>query len=208
MNLDAFDLDSLSELFNVGLHRAAASLSEITGQRIMVDMPKLVVCPIAEIEKPLADLVGGEIATVHQIFGGAVVGDAVLLIEHDKAALLAKLMTSGEAAGGGRLDQSAREVLAEIGNIVLGACLSGFGDMLEQPDVVVLDLSMEDIGGLQVLQTLRAMNINAQVIVVSADVQRSTEQSVMAAGAARFVGKPAQAEVLISAVAQTLASVR
>jgi len=133
MNLDAFELDSLSELFNVGLHRAAASLSEITGQRIMVDMPKLVVCPIAEIEKPLADLVGGEIATVHQIFGGAVVGDAVLLIEHDKAALLAKLMTSGEAAGGGRLDQSAREVLAEIGNIVLGACLSGFGDMLELP---------------------------------------------------------------------------
>ena len=30
MNLDAFELDSLSELFNVGLHRAAASLSEIT----------------------------------------------------------------------------------------------------------------------------------------------------------------------------------
>ena len=133
MNLDAFELDSLSELFNVGLHRAAASLSEITGQRILVDMPKLIVCPIAEIEKPLADLIGGEIATVHQIFGGAVVGDAVLLIEHDKAALLAKLMTSGEAAGGGRLDQSAREVLAEIGNIVLGACLSGFGDMLELP---------------------------------------------------------------------------
>ena len=133
MNLDAFELDSLSELFNVGLHRAAASLSEITGQRIVVDMPKLIVCPIAEIEKPLADLIGGEIATVHQIFGGAVVGDAVLLIEHDKAALLAKLMTSGEAAGGGRLDQSAREVLAEIGNIVLGACLSGFGDMLELP---------------------------------------------------------------------------
>lgn len=133
MNLDVFELDSLSELFNVGLHRAAASLSEITGQRIVVDMPKLVVCPIAEIEKPLADLIGGELATVHQIFGGAVVGDAVLLIEHDKAALLAKLMTSGEAAGGGRLDQSAREVLAEIGNIVLGACLSGFGDMLELP---------------------------------------------------------------------------
>ncbi len=76
--------------------------------------------------------------------------------------------------------------------------------MLEQPDVVILDLSMEDIGGLQVLQTLRAMNITAPVIVVSADVQRSTEHSVMAAGAARFVGKPAQADVLLSAVNQTL----
>lgn len=80
--------------------------------------------------------------------------------------------------------------------------------MLEQPDVVILDLSMEDIGGLQVLQTLRAMNATAQVIVVSADVQRSTEQSVMAAGAARFIGKPAKPDVLLAAIAQTLAGVR
>ena len=31
MNLDDFESDALAELFNVGLHRAAASLSEITG---------------------------------------------------------------------------------------------------------------------------------------------------------------------------------
>lgn len=133
MNLDEIDSDALGELFNVGLHRAAASLSEVTGQRILVDMPRLVICPITEIEERLADLVGGEIATVHQMFGGAVAGDAVLLLEHDKAAMLAKLMTAGEAALGGRLDQSAREVLVEVGNIVLGACLSGFGDMLQMP---------------------------------------------------------------------------
>jgi len=133
VNLDEFETDALTELFNVGLHRAAASLSDITGQRILVDMPRLVICEVGEIESRLAELVGGELATVHQMFGGAVAGDAVLLIEHDKAAALAKLMTAGEAASGGRLDQSAREVLAEIGNIVLGACLSGFGDMLQTP---------------------------------------------------------------------------
>jgi chemotaxis protein CheC len=131
--LDEFETDALSELFNVGLHRAAASLSEITGQRILVDMPQLVICPLAEIEPRLAALMGGELATIHQMFGGAVVGDAVLLLEQDKAAALAMLMTDGEAALGGRIDVSAREVLAEVGNIVLGACLSGFGDMLETP---------------------------------------------------------------------------
>ena len=133
MILDDFETDALSEMFNVGLHRAAASLSEITGQRILVDMPRLVICPMSEIEVRLQQLIGGEIATVHQVFGGAVAGDAVLLLEQDKAAALAMLMTDGEAALGGRIDQSAREVLAEIGNIVLGACLSGFGDMLQTP---------------------------------------------------------------------------
>src|ERR1700759_795089 len=121
MILDEFETDAFSELFNVGLHRAAASLSEITGQRILVDMPRLVICPVSEIEAKLADLIGGEVATVHQMFGGAVAGDAVLLLEPEKAATLAKLMTDGDAAANGRLDQSAREVLVEIGNIVLGA---------------------------------------------------------------------------------------
>jgi chemotaxis protein CheC len=177
MNLDDFELDSLSELFNVGLHRAAASLSEITGQRIIVDMPKLLDCPIAEIEKPLADLIGGEIATVHQIFGGAVVGDAVLLIEHDNAALLAKLMTSGEAAGGGRLDQSAREVLAEIGNIVLGACLSGFGDMLELPvSFSVPRIHIESLKS--ILGSLRADVNEPQYAVIVATQFRLSELAV------------------------------
>ena len=177
MMLDDFELDSLSELFNVGLHRAAASLSEITGQRILVDMPQLIVCPISEIEKPLADLIGGEIATVHQIFGGAVVGDAVLLIEHDKAALLAKLMTSGEAAGGGRLDQSAREVLAEIGNIVLGACLSGFGDMLELPvSFSVPRIHIESLKS--ILGSLRTDATEPQYAVIVATQFRLSELAV------------------------------
>ena len=129
-NLDKAELDALNELFNVGLHRAAASLSELTGQRIVVDLPRLWVCPMNEIHARLLELVEGDLATVHQIFKGPVAGDAVLLLEYDGATLLASLMTGGEVALGGRLDQSAREVLTEVGNIVLGSCLSAFGDML------------------------------------------------------------------------------
>jgi len=104
-----------------------------------------------------------------------------------------------------------RAILERAGHVVIEVA-TGTGAieacMLEQPDVVVLDLSMEDIGGIQVLQTLRALNVSAPVIVVSADVQRSTEHAVMAAGAARFLGKPANTEQLVSAVAQTLEGVR
>lgn len=133
MNLDAFETDALTELFNVGLHRAAASLSEITKKHVIVEPPRLWIIPANEVEVRLRDLLSGELAAVHQVFGGAVAGDATLLIEQNKAAELARLVTGGAAGGGGRLDQSAREVLAEMGNIVLGACLSGFGDMLDVP---------------------------------------------------------------------------
>jgi chemotaxis protein CheC len=177
VNLDEFETDALAELFNIGLHRAAASLSEITGQRIVVDMPRLVICPIAEIEPNLAGIIGGEIATVHQMFGGAVAGDAVLLLEQDKAAALAKLMTSGEAALGGRLDQSAREVLAEIGNIVLGACLSGFGDMLQTPvSFSVPRIHIESLKN--ILRSLRIDTDEVQFAVIAATQFRLSELAV------------------------------
>ncbi|HET9423857.1 MAG TPA: hypothetical protein VFO55_00690 [Gemmatimonadaceae bacterium] len=161
------DLDALTELFNVGLHRAAASLSEVTGQRIHVDMPRLWVYEIGEIEVRLRDLLIGELATVRQVFGGAVAGDAVLLIEHDKAAALTKLMTDGEVSIGGRLDHSAREVLTEVGNIVLGACLSGFGDMLQSPvSFSVPRLRVESLGSL--LKSLDAPGDEVQYAVICA----------------------------------------
>ena len=69
-----FDHDALTELFNIGLHRAAASLSELTSQRILVDMPRLWVCPIEETHARLVELLDGDLATVHQIFRGNVTG--------------------------------------------------------------------------------------------------------------------------------------
>ncbi len=129
--LQPLEHDALTELFNIGLHRAAASLSDVAGQRIVMDAPRLWACSIDEIQGQLAGLVEGDLATVHQIFGGKVAGDAVLLLEYDKAALLTGELTHGEVGLGGQLDQSAREVLAEVGNIVLSACLSAFGDILK-----------------------------------------------------------------------------
>lgn len=129
--LSDFQSDALNELFNIGLHRAAASLSEITAQRVVVDLPRLWVCPVNELQLHLVDLVDGDLATVHQIFRGEFAGDAVLLLEYDKAAILAALLTENDAAATGLIDESAREVLTEVGNIVLSACLGAFGNVLD-----------------------------------------------------------------------------
>ena len=72
----------------------------------------------------------------------------------------------------------------------------------DRPDVVLLDLSMEDIGGLDVLKTMREIDPAAQIVVISADVQRTTEASVMAAGARRFLGKPANEATLVGVIAE------
>lgn len=75
---------------------------------------------------------------------------------------------------------------------------------LERPDLVLLDLSMEDMGGLDVLTKLREMEPHVRVAIVSADVQRSTERMVADAGALAFVGKPVTPEQLLATVGELL----
>jgi two-component system, chemotaxis family, chemotaxis protein CheY len=72
--------------------------------------------------------------------------------------------------------------------------------LLEQPDLVLLDMTMRGMHGLDVLSKLREMNPQARVIVATADIQRSTRDLVDAAGGSGFVSKPFDAERVLSAV--------
>lgn len=177
MILQPAERDALTELFNIGLHRAAASLSELTSQRIIVELPQLWILPLDQIQSRLAELVDGDLATVHQIFSGPVGGDAVLLLEYDKAALLANLMTGGEVALGGRIDQSAREVLAEVGNIVLSACLSAFGDMLQVAvSFSVPRMHIESLEGM--LRSIQIGSDEVQYVMLAATRFRLSELEI------------------------------
>src|SRR5688500_11301206 len=75
---------------------------------------------------------------------------------------------------------------------------------IEKPDLVVLDLVMKGMYGLDVLTKLREMDPGAKVIVVSADIQTSSRDMVAAGGAAAFLTKPVAADALISAVTTAL----
>jgi CheY-like chemotaxis protein len=101
-----------------------------------------------------------------------------------------------------------RRILESDGHIVHEAgsgmaALEGF--VVHRPDIVLLDLTMEDMSGLDVLARLREMEASARVVVISADVQRSTAQLVADAGALRFLGKPVSPETLLSTVRDVLA---
>ena len=63
-------------------------------------------------------------------------------------------------------------------------------------DVMFLDLTMPDMDGYQVLETLREEDLNCLVIVVSADVQEKAQERVLAMGAIAFIRKPITAEGL------------
>jgi len=130
MDLTERQRDAVSELINIAFSRTGAALSELTGQRVILNAPEVSVHPTAELPGALAKFMPGEIASIHQVFGGPVAGDALLLLNHDGAVQLTDLLTDGHAPSS-RLDESAREVLTEVGNILLNACLGMFGNLLD-----------------------------------------------------------------------------
>jgi two-component system chemotaxis response regulator CheY len=75
---------------------------------------------------------------------------------------------------------------------------------LEKPDVVLLDLIMKGMLGMDVLQQIRSMDPQARVIVATADIQNSTRHLVETAGAVGFVTKPFIESEIIAAIAAAL----
>jgi len=78
---------------------------------------------------------------------------------------------------------------------------------LDKPDIVLLDLVMQGMYGLDVLIKLRELDAEAKVVVVSADVQTSSHELVEQAGAKAFVNKPFDRAEILKALATVLAGV-
>jgi two-component system, chemotaxis family, chemotaxis protein CheY len=79
---------------------------------------------------------------------------------------------------------------------------------LDKPDVVLLDLVMRGMYGLDVLEKLRQLDPLAKVVVVSADVQTSSQQLVDQAGAKAFISKPFDREEIIGTLNAVLGGIR
>ena len=71
---------------------------------------------------------------------------------------------------------------------------------LDRPDLVLLDVTMAGMDGLEVLGQLRAMDPEARVVMVTADVQTSTRTLAGAGGAVGFVSKPLTSGTVLQAV--------
>ena len=130
MELTPRHRETLSELINIGYGRAAASLSQVTGQRIVLEAPKVDVYTIDRVKAALQDLLKGPIASVHQVFSGPVSGHALLLLSPETADVLTSLLMPP----GARADHRARirrEALTEVGNIILQAAMGICGNLLK-----------------------------------------------------------------------------
>lgn len=71
-----------------------------------------------------------------------------------------------------------------------------------QPDLVLLDITMPNMDGLQTLKELKAIDPNAKVIMCSAMGQEAMVIDAIKSGALDFIVKPFQADRIIKALSK------
>jgi chemotaxis protein CheC len=154
MRLTPKQKDILTELVNIGYARAAGALSDLTGHRITLAVPDVKIYPIDRITPLLQEVVEGEVTCVNQLFGGDICGNAALLFDTPAALILTELLTNRPRAK--VIDDTGREVLTEVGNILLNACLGTFGNLLKTG----IKFTVPELKVDQVAKVLRSFRIH------------------------------------------------
>jgi chemotaxis protein CheC len=129
--LTELQLDSLTELVNIGVSRAAHSLREMVGAQVHLSVPTVGLVSRGEAIGILSEREISNLVAVHQIFEGDITGRALLIFPETKSLELVRAITGGDLPLEDIIELE-QEALAETGNILLNSCLATIANMLQR----------------------------------------------------------------------------
>ncbi len=130
MSLTSDEQDALREVINIGIGRAAATLSDLIGTRIELAVPRLRVLEPDETEPGVVRGIEGPFVLVTQDFSGPCSGRSALLLPRPSAVRLAQIL-GGVDQPTDELDLELRGILTEVGNIMLNGVLGSLANQIE-----------------------------------------------------------------------------
>ncbi|HLG84614.1 MAG TPA: chemotaxis protein CheX [Bradyrhizobium sp.] len=129
--LNELQLDALTELVNIGVSRAAASLRDMVGSQVHLSVPNVSLETRSRAIAILAEREMSNLVAVHQVFEGDVTGRALLIFPETKSLELVRAITGGDLPLEDIIELE-QEALAETGNILLNSCLATIANMLQR----------------------------------------------------------------------------
>jgi chemotaxis protein CheC len=139
IDLDELERDALTELVNIGVSRAAASLRKMVNREVVLSVPSVEIIT----RKSAASLIGQResesLVAVQQQFEGLFSGRALLIFPESNGLSLVRAIVGDEMEESDVRDME-DEALAETGNVILNGCLGTMANMLQHP----LNMSLPD----------------------------------------------------------------
>jgi chemotaxis protein CheC len=130
--LDDLEHDALTELVNIGVSRAAASLRKMVGEQVLLSVPSVEVVGRPAAAALIRQRESDQLIAVRQDFEGAFNGRALLIVPEANSLELVRAVT-GDTLSGADAEEMEHEALAETGNIVLNGCLATMANLLQKP---------------------------------------------------------------------------
>lgn len=132
IDLDEIERDALTELVNIGVSRAAASLRKMVNKEVVLSVPSVEIVT----RKSAASLIGQResesLVAVQQQFEGLFSGRALLIFPESNGLSLVRAIVGDEMEESEILALE-EEALAETGNVILNGCLGSMANMLQHP---------------------------------------------------------------------------
>lgn len=128
MDLNELQRDALGEIFNIGVGRAASSLSQIVNDTVLLSAPEVTLVRREDASKVLLGSEFRQFSTVSQNFSGAFDAEAMLIFPESNALEIVRLMV-GPHMSIEELSEFEQEAMCEVGNIILNACMSALADL-------------------------------------------------------------------------------
>ncbi|MGD8698145.1 MAG: chemotaxis protein CheC [Gemmatimonadales bacterium] len=129
LDLRHLELDALKEVANIGAGHAATALNQLTDRRVMIDVPRVGVCPIEQA----AAAVGNEdriVAAILMQVLGDLTGRSLMMFDKTCAMQLVDMLLGRESGITHVLGEIERSTLKETANILTGAYLNGLSTLL------------------------------------------------------------------------------
>ncbi len=135
-------LDALREVANIGAGHAATAMSELTGQRIMISVPRVNIAPLDDVPNQIAEGEEPVVAVLMQMMGD-LSGLTLLVFPKASALRVASLMMRRPATDLGTIERSA---IQEAGNILGSSYMNALAEfmgmiLMPSPPSLAVDLS-------------------------------------------------------------------
>lgn len=128
VQLDDEQIDALSEIFNIGVGKAAAAMGHLMHDEVLLSVPHVSILTVSgaaqqlgTAEKPMYG--------VRQPFRGVFSGDALLIFPGHKSLEIVRIV-AGQSVPGEDLSAIEQDAMTEVGNVMLNACIAALADLL------------------------------------------------------------------------------
>lgn len=130
--LSDLEHDALTELVNIGVSKAAASLRNMVGHQVHLSVPSVEVVTRPTAAALIRERESDALVAVRQDFTGEISGRALLIFPQSNSLQLVHAVAQG-ALSAKEAESLEDEALCETGNVVLNGCLATIANMLQRP---------------------------------------------------------------------------